>query len=208
MDFYEVLEKRRTYRDFTSREVSDEILKRIIKAAFKAPTNDHLRQLEFVVVRGRENIARVISPLAKNMAAFKDLVFEADDIGDKEKMAMFADALPKQQKMLMDSGLLVIPFFRQKQIPLLEPVEQSSLNYFASAWCALENMLLSVTNEGLGAVFHIPVSDEADKIKEIVNSPKGYEFICLLAIGYPAENAFLPKQKEINFEDRIHQNSW
>lgn len=208
MDFYEVLEKRRTYRDFTSREVSDEILKRIIKAAFKAPTNDHLRQLEFVVVRGRENIARVISPLAKNMAAFKDLVFEADDIGDKEKMAMFADALPKQQKMLMDSGLLVIPFFRQKQIPLLEPVEQSSLNYFASAWCALENMLLSVTNEGLGAVFHIPVSDEADKIKEIVNAPEGYEFICLLAIGYPAENAFLPKQKEISIEDRIHQNAW
>ena len=208
MDFYEVLEKRRTYRDFTSREVSDEILKRIIKAAFKAPTNDHLRQLEFVVVRGRENIARVISPLAKNMAAFKDLVFEADDIGDKEKMAMFADALPKQQKMLMDSGLLVIPFFRQKQIPLLEPVEQSSLNYFASAWCALENMLLSVTNEGLGAVFHIPVSDETDKIKEIVNAPEGYEFICLLAIGYPAENAFLPKQKEISIEDRIHQNAW
>ena len=167
-----------------------------------------LRQLEFVVVRGRENIARVISPLAKNMAAFKDLVFEADDIGDKEKMAMFADALPKQQKMLMDSGLLVIPFFRQKQIPLLEPVEQSSLNYFASAWCALENMLLSVTNEGLGAVFHIPVSDEADKIKEIVNAPEGYEFICLLAIGYPAENAFLPKQKEISIEDRIHQNAW
>ena len=58
MEFYEVLEKRRTYRDFSDREVSDEILKRVISAAFKAPTNDHLRQLEFVVVRGRENIAK------------------------------------------------------------------------------------------------------------------------------------------------------
>ena len=65
MDFYEVLEKRRTYRDFSDREVSDEILKRVIGAAFKAPTNDHLRQLEFVVVRGRENIAKIIAPLAK-----------------------------------------------------------------------------------------------------------------------------------------------
>lgn len=27
MEFYEVLEKRRTYRDFSDREVSDEILK-------------------------------------------------------------------------------------------------------------------------------------------------------------------------------------
>lgn len=55
MEFNEVLEKRRTYRDYTNREVSDEIVKQVISAAFKAPTNDHLRQLEFVVVRGRKH---------------------------------------------------------------------------------------------------------------------------------------------------------
>ena len=119
MELYEVLEKRRTYRDFSDREVSDEILKKVIGAAFKAPTNDHLRQLEFVVVRGCENIAKVIAPLAKNMAAFKKLVAEADESDDKDKMAMFADALPKQQKMLMQSSLLIIPFFRQLTWPLL-----------------------------------------------------------------------------------------
>ena len=208
MDFYEVLEKRRTYRDFSDREVSNEILERVIDAAFKAPTNDHLRQLEFVVVRDRENIAKIIAPLAKNMAAFKELVAEVDESDDKDKMAMFADALPKQQRMLIQSGLLIIPFFRQLTWPLLKPAEQSSLNYFASAWCALENMLLAATAEGLGTVFHIPVSDEADKIKKIVNAPSEYEFICLLTMGYPAENALLPKQKAIHIEDRVHTNVW
>ena len=208
MELYEVLEKRRTYRDFSNREVNDEILNRIISAAFKAPTNDHLRQLEFVVVRGRENIANVIAPLAKNMEAFKKLVAEVDESDDKDKMAMFADALPKQQKMLMESGLLIIPFFRQLTWPLLKPAEQSSLNYFASAWCALENMLLAATDEGLGAVFHIPVRDEAVKIKTILHAPEDYEMTCLLTIGYPAEDAFLPKQKEINIESRIHENIW
>lgn len=208
MDFYEVLEKRRTYRDFSDREVSDEILKRVIGAAFKAPTNDHLRQLEFVVVRGRENIAKIIAPLAKNMAAFKELVAEVDESDDEDKMAMFADALPKQQRMLIQSGLLVIPFFRQLTWPLLKPVEQSSLNYFASAWCALENMLLAATAEGLGTVFHIPVADEAEKIKQIANAPEDYEFTCLLTMGYPAENAFLPKQKVIDVESRIHTGIW
>lgn len=208
MEFNEVLERRRTYRDYSDREVSDEILCKIISAAFKAPTNDHLRQFEFVVVRGRENIAKVIAPLAKNMAAFKDLVFEADDTGDNDKMAMFADALPKQQRMLMQSGLLIIPFYNQKQSPLLRPVEQSSLNYFASAWCAVENMLLAATDEGLGTVFHIPVADEAEQIKKIVGAPQGYEFTCLLTIGYPAEGAFLPKQKKIDFHNRIHINAF
>jgi len=103
--------------------------------------------------------------------------------------------------MLMESGLLIRPFFRQKQSPQLEPAEQSSLNYFASAWCALENMLLAATTERLGTVFHIPVSDETAKIKAIARAPEDYEFICLLTMGYPAEDAFLPEQ-------RIHTDIW
>lgn len=204
MELYETLEKRRTYRDYSDREVSDETLRRIIGAAFKAPTNDHLRQLEFIVIRGQKNIAGVIAPLAKNMEAFKTLVAEVDESGDVDKMAMFADALPKQQKMLLQSGILIIPFFRQLSAPLLQPMEQSSLNYFASAWCAVENMLLAATAEGLGSVFHIPVADEADQIKALVNAPEGYEMTCLLTVGYPAENAFLPRQKEIDIDTRIH----
>ena len=66
-------------------------------------------------------------------------------------------------------------------------------------------MLLAAANEGLGAAFHIPVSDEAGKIKEIVKAPEEYEFICLLTIGYPAENAHICKQKEIRTEDRIQE---
>ena len=67
MDFYQVLEKRRTIRDFSNKEVTDEVLEKVLSAAFKAPTNDHLRQFEFIVVRGQENIARLISPVAENM---------------------------------------------------------------------------------------------------------------------------------------------
>lgn len=206
MELYEILDRRRTYRDYSARHVSDEKLHRIISASFKAPTNDHLRQIEFVVVRGQENIARVIAPLAKNMAHFSRLVAEVDESGDADKMAMFSDALPKQQRMLMQSGLLVIPFFRQLTTPLLKPAEQSSLNYFASVWCAIENMLLAATAEGLGCVFHIPVGDEADTIKTIVNAPQGYEMACLLTVGYPSEGAFLPRQKEIDIDARIHHD--
>lgn len=208
MELYETFEKRRTYRDYTDRRISDEALRRIIAAAFKAPTNDHLRQLEFVVIRDRKDLAKTIAPLAKNMAAFEALVSEVDESGDPDKMAMFADALPKQQKMLLQSGLLIIPFFRQLTTPLLKPVEQSSLNYFASAWCAVENMLLAANAEGLGCVFHIPVADEADEIKAIVKAPEGYEMTCLLTVGYPSEDAFLPRQKEIDLDSRIHMDTF
>lgn len=208
MDFYETLQKRRTYRDFTNKEVSTDILNRIIGVAFKAPTNDHLRQLEFIVVRDRMRIAEIVTPLKANMEKFKDLVAEVDESGDADKMAMFADALPKQQRMLMQSGLLILPFFRQLTSPLLKPTELSSLNYFASAWCAIENMLLAATAEGLGAVFHIPVGDEASRIKTLVNAPQDYELTCLLTLGYVSDNAFLPRQKVIDPKTRLHIDRW
>lgn len=112
--------------------------------------NDHLHQLGFVVVRGQENISRLISPIAKNTEALQQTQLDATvDMMDKDEYAMLVNALPKQQQMLMQSNRLVLPFFRQKDSPLCKPADQSSLNYFASAWAALENILLSATAEGL-----------------------------------------------------------
>ena len=122
MEFYQVLEKRRTVRDFSDRKVDDEVLKRILEAAFKAPTNDHLRQFEFVVVRGQERIGRIISPVSENTRNIQQTGLEvAGNTMDRDEYAMFVDALPKQQRMLMQSGCLVLPFFRQKDCPLCRP---------------------------------------------------------------------------------------
>lgn len=209
MEFYEVLEKRRTIRDFSDREVSGEVLKKVLNAAFKAPSNDHLRQFEFVVVRGREQIARLIAPVAHNTQCLQQASLEASADGmDMDEYAMFVDALPKQQRMLLQSNCLVLPFFRQKDYPLCQPADQSSLNYFASAWAALENILLAATAEGLACAFRIPIGNEAEHVKRLVNAPAGYEFICFLAIGYAAENAHRCTQKVIRVEDRIHQDVW
>ncbi len=209
MDFYEVLERRRTIRDFSGREVDDKILEKVLNAAFKAPSNDHLRQFEFVVVRGRENIARLVSPVMENTQAIqqKGLETAAPEM-DRDEYAMFVDALPKQQHMLIESGCLVLPFFRQKDCPLCRPVEQCSLNYFASAWAAVENILLAATAEGLSCAFRIPIGNEPEHVKQLVKAPQGYEFTCFLAIGYAAEKAHVCKQKVIRVEDRIHRNVW
>ena len=185
------------------------MLEKVLSAAFKAPTNDHLRQFEFIVVRGQENIARLISPVAENTKNIQQAGLEAAaGVMDKDGYAMFVDALPKQQRMLMQSNCLVLPFFRQKECSLCHPTDQSSLNYFASAWAAVENILLAATAEGLACAFRIPISNEPEYVKHLVNAPEEYEFTCFLAIGYAAENAHICKQKEIRIKDRIHLNIW
>lgn len=58
MDVYAAIESRRTIRDFADRIVPGEIIEKLIEAGLKAPTNDHMRHWEFVVVNdkaSREN---------------------------------------------------------------------------------------------------------------------------------------------------------
>jgi Nitroreductase len=209
MELYEVIEKRRTIRDFSDKEVSTETLKRILEAGMKAPSNDHLRNIEFVVIKGRDTIAGVIKNIAENTKNIQMKWLDASkDTLDPSERDMFYDALPKQQKMLIESGCLVIPFFKQSECELLQPEDQSSLNYFASTWLAIENILLAATAEGLACAIRIPIGDEAEHVRNQVNAPGGWVMACFLAIGYAAENAVLPKQKPFNPEDKIHINVW
>lgn len=41
MEFYEVIEKRRSIREFEDRPISQEVLERILNAGLKAPSSNH-----------------------------------------------------------------------------------------------------------------------------------------------------------------------
>lgn len=206
MDFYKAIEKRRTVREYTGEEISDQLLEKIIRTAFYAPTNDHLRQFEFVVVKGREKISELVAGFDKNYNLVLDGIKEEAAKGniDSDKYDMFMHAVPRQREMLIESGCVVIPYFKQNGSPLLQPEKLHSLNFFASAWAALENIFLAATVEGLATCLHIPMGDEVEKINSLVDAPKGYELTCLLALGYPKPDAHICKQVQINIADRIH----
>ena len=55
MELYEAIYKRRIVRDFTNKAVSDEVLEKIIDAALQAPTHDHLRNWEFVILKDKKD---------------------------------------------------------------------------------------------------------------------------------------------------------
>ncbi len=58
MNVYEAIAARRTIRDFEDRLVAMPLIEKIIGAGLKAPTNNHLRQWEFVIVEGKEERPR------------------------------------------------------------------------------------------------------------------------------------------------------
>lgn len=67
MDFYKVIERRRTVRDFEPEEIPDEVIERVISAAMKAPTNDHMRDWHYIIVRDKAVAEKLLStPLMRS----------------------------------------------------------------------------------------------------------------------------------------------
>lgn len=207
MNVYEAIKARRTIRDFEDKPVEMGIIERIIDAGLKAPTNNHLRQWEFVIVNDKEERAKVLR--VENMTNRDECEKMLDGFGmtDDVQRNMYHEAMPRQRSMLYNAGCLILPFFKVRE-QLLQPSTLSSLNDFASIWCCIENMLLAAASEGILGVTRIPMGEESEHIKSAIGHPENYVMPCYIALGYPAKNAAIPAQKGIHAKDRIHFNSW
>lgn len=208
MDIYEAVDTRRTIRDFLDKAIDMDTLEKILDTGLKAPTNDHMRSWEFIVVADKEVRAAIIRKIPKNFSSNKiEGIFKSWGLDDEVQRAMYMETIPKQYKMLYNAGALILPFFKQSS-PLLKPKTLSDLNAFASMWCCLENILLAAASEGIFGVTRIPLGNEAEHIREVVHYPENYVLPCYLALGYPLENAVRSKQYEFRSKDKIHLNSW
>ena len=205
MEFYEVVNKRRSVREFQSKSVEADKLQRILDAGLKAPSHNHLREWKFILLRDLEQRVRVVEAGAK-----------AEDVTDKNRLGeavrglsddlqreMYLKALPVQKRMLLSSPELLVVCFRMKK-PLRECKTLYELNNFASVWSCIENVLLAMTAEGLYGVTYIP--HETSSLKKIMGVPKDYEVATLIPMGYPQE--YSVKQKPISLREKRHYNEW
>ena len=140
MELYEAIDNRRTVRDFEDKIIDMNIIKRILSAGLKAPTNDHLRSWEFVIVNDKKERSRVLNLEDMTNPADCDKMLDSFGMTDSDQRGMYHIAMPKQFSMLYNSGCLILPFFKLRE-PLMHPTSLSSLNEFASIWCCIENIL-------------------------------------------------------------------
>ncbi len=208
MEFCDVIARRRTIRDFTGESIPDEVIERVIRAGLRAPTNDHLRDWHYIVVKDKETVVKLLDIIPKGITEEElKRLFKAWSLNDSEQQNCYRDAVPKQHRMLLDAGAVIIPLLRQKT-NILHPDNLSHLNGFASIWCSIENIFLAATNEGYGCTLRIPLGREDEWAKDVLGFPDDYFMPCFIGIGKPAENAAVIKQKSINVNERIHWDKW
>lgn len=208
MDFYEVVEKRRTVRDFEDEIIPDKVIERIIGAALKAPTNDHMRDWHYIVIKDKETVAKLLDIIPKDFSdEDMDKLIKDWNLSDYEQQEAYRNAVPKQHKMLLNASAVMIPLLKQKT-DLMHPDNISHLNGFASIWCSVQNIFLAATAEEYACTLRVPLGDEGEYSRKVLGYPEDYFMPCFIGIGKSQKNIPAIKQKDIDLKQRIHWNKW
>lgn len=205
MDFYQTIGNRRTVREFRNQPVPSDTLERILDAGLQAPSHDHQRNWEFVVLqeqKDKDDALRFVEKWAKVQGENKNLSQPATPA-----QKMYAYAMPRQYTMLDSAPCVVLPFFKASA-GVMHPSSVSSLNSFASIWCVIENIFLAAAAEGLVCSMRIPVGDESEAVGKAVNAPEGYMMPCYIGIGYAADTATVLEQHSYCAKEKIHNGTW
>ena len=196
MSFYEVINKRRTIRQFDQEEIPKEAIERILDAGLKAPSGGGKKDCELLTITEKDiilDLAKFVPSYPCNIKSSKNEVLK---IGH-----------PLQRSMVEESTCVILVLYKQKHEFSNSP-NNFGLQDYASAWVLIENILLAATYEGLGTGIHVPVEKEPQQIKEFMKIPYNYYIPAMILLGYTAENAVLPKRIEADVNNRVHWNQW
>ena len=207
MEFYDVIDKRRTTREFLKKEVDFEIIRRILEAGNKAPTWDHNRNWQYIILRTEEEKEYAFEEAKKIAGKFNAERYltmpRAYQITLGQKM--YAYAMPKQFSMLKDAPYVIIPLFKAKE---LNGEYVSKLNPFATIWCVIENIFLAAAAEGLSCSMRIPLNKEHDIVKARLKVPPTYMIPVFIGIGYPDPDEPQLEQYKPDLDKQIRFGRW
>ena len=206
MDLYEAIYKRQVVRDFKEQIVPDEVLKRILDAGMQAPTHDHLRNWEFVILKDKEDKERGLQFVRQGVEPTLEILKKTLTDGTPQQK-MYAVAMPRQYSMLMNASCVILPFFKSNS-GVLKPSCVSSLNPISSIWCVIENIFLAATAEELACSMRIPVGDEGLNVAKVVGSPDDYLLSCYIGLGYPADDTAVVEQVQFTAKQKMHFGKW
>lgn len=204
MQLQDAIEARRTVREFSVRPVSDRIVDKALRAGLKAPSYNHLRQWDFVLVNDSHLRLALTKtePMREEVDEKTRALLDGLDSVAKE---MYLYAMPRQKRMILTApGLICMVYKPKTQVKNAKRIYD--LNCLASAWCCIENILLSFAEDNVFGVTFIP--QDTAKVKEVLGIPPSLEVAALIPFGYRAENAQAVPQAGADLEPRKHMDKF
>jgi len=205
--FMEIVDARRSVRNYTAKPVSEEDLRMILESARWAPSGENAQPWRFIVVRDEKN-KDFLSMISKRGSGrrftgeflSKQMQKRFEGLKDEEKkMAAFKKLTSGEVSAFVKEPDVVVIIIGKKEVWDL-PFDTSA---------AIEHILLAVAAAGLGACWVIaPCIDIRDELKlnEYFDIPEGYKAISIISIG---EASRMPNPRpRIALEDLVYSEKF
>ena len=168
MEVFDAIKKRRSIRKFTDKEISDEILMKIVDAGRWAPSGRNDQPLEVILVKDKKNLKRL-----------REIYDEARHIGK----------FFEQETSFMEKGVIMIVIAEKEKSWRTFSVAMACQNMLLAATA------LGVGSVTIGATHRNKMG--MDEIRKTYNIPANMEIEIFLAFGYPDEEPAPKHRKDL-----------
>ena len=175
--------KRRSIRDFSSKEIPDMVIENVLKTALAAPSGANKQPWKFVVVKNK-NIKKKIR-IAAEQEEKKFYKQRATEEWLKDLNKFGTD----WSKPFLENAPALIIVFRQSYDNSRRGKRK---NYYVneSVGIACGFLLMALQNAGLVSLAHTP--SPMGFLEHILERPKNEKAYLLIPVGFPDENAQVP----------------
>ncbi len=181
----QVLNSRRTIRDFSDTPVPQKIIETCIAAAGTAPSGANHQPWHFVAISNPE-IKRKIRMAAEE----EEKAFYAGKASDE-----WLDALgplgTDPDKPFLETAPWLIAVFAQRRGGVEVGMDKKNYYITESVGIATGMLITALHSAGLGTLTHTPAP--MGFLTDICERPKTEKPFVLMVVGYPAKNATVPK---------------
>lgn len=179
MDFMDISKMRVTVRKFSQKPVEEEKIEKILEAGRWSPTAVNVQPQRIIVLNTPENLAKVTEFCSFCYdQKYVDLSKECDD--------------KEHGKINLYYGAPLVLFVCYDKTACWTHPQSGKSSGATDGTIVATHMMLEAASIGLGTVW-ISYFDE-DKAKELLKIPEIWQLVCMLYIGYPADN-FVPNTK-------------
>ena len=184
LDLFENMDRRRTTRHFSSRDVPRKLIERAIMCGSTAPSGAHLQPWTFVAVSSQELKAKM-----REAAEIEERKTYSERMPEAWKEVLEPLGTDEVKEHMTDAPWIVV-LFRQTQ--RVRDNGESGPTYYSTESCGIAAGMFihAIHNMGLVTLTHTP--SPMGFLRDILNRPDHEHAMLVLPVGYPAEDAMVP----------------
>lgn len=194
-EFYQLLNRRRSVRQFSNRSVDLDVIKNCIRTAGTAPSGAHMQPWHFVVVSNQETKKQI------RIAAEREEKSFYSERAPIEWLEALSNLGTDENKPYLETAPYLVVLFARNYGVRSDGTRFKHYYVSESVGIAAGMFISAIHNAGLVTLTHTP--SPMGFLGEILERPDNERAFLLMPVGYPADSASVPNLKRKSLDDIV-----